>query len=56
MSKRRLGNLLKRQFSSIGKSFPVRTLAELKGDEFLKSQFRILSRLGGNLIVMQMGN
>lgn len=56
MSKRRFENLLKRKFSSVGKLFSVRGFEELEGDEFVKNQFRVLSRLGGDLIVMQMGN
>jgi len=59
MSKRRLNNLLKRKLFSFGDLFSskdTRTVRKVHENEFIKSQFRDISRLGGNLIVMRMGN
>lgn len=59
MSKRRLNNLLKRRLFSLGKLFSskdMKVVREMTENEFIKSQFRDISRLGGNLIVMRMGN
>jgi len=58
MSKRRLNNLLKRNFSVLEKSLSQKAMGVIKkgGDEFIKSQLREISRFGGNLIVMQMGS
>jgi hypothetical protein len=53
MSRRKLGNLLKRKLSfSIGKWFELK---EARKDDWSKRQLQDFSRLGGRLIVMRMG-
>lgn len=57
MSKRRLGNLFKRKFSlATARFFGVKKVRQLVGAEDVKTQFREFSKLGGELIVMRMGN
>jgi len=59
MSKRRFNNLLKRRLFSFGKLFSskdIKVVREMTENEFIKNQLRDISRLGGNLIVMRMGN
>jgi len=51
MSKRRLGNLLKRKLA-LRKFFSLKGLAK---DEWAQKQLREISRFGGDLIVMRMG-
>lgn len=72
MSKRRLGNIFKRKLSlnlkkmffgeRLGPASPRRSrgedLREERGvkEEWIKSQFRDFSKLGGELVVMKMGS
>lgn len=50
MSTRRLGNIIKRKLF-----FKIKSIS-FGEEQRVKNQFRDLSRLGGNLIVMRMGN
>ncbi len=59
MSKRRLNNLLKRKFSTWGSLWITNTFWAAKKSEanyWMKNQFEDISRLGGKIVVMQMGN
>jgi hypothetical protein len=50
MSKRKLGNLLKRKFSFCQKL----SFRNFAGNKWAKKQLQELSRLGGKLVVMKM--
>jgi len=54
MSKRRLGNLLKRRIVSSLRKLVF--LKDLPTDEWARKQFNDLSRFGSNFVVMKMGN
>lgn len=59
MNKKRLANLLKRKLFSLGKIFSakdVRAVEEMGEKQFIKNQLKDISRFGGDLIVMRMGN
>jgi len=67
MSKRRLGNIFRRKFAFDFKNvFMFRKAGEkeiepasakaLAGKEWIKSQLKDFSKLGGELVVMKMGN
>ncbi|PIV00639.1 hypothetical protein COS54_02595 [Candidatus Shapirobacteria bacterium CG03_land_8_20_14_0_80_39_12] len=64
MSKRRLGNLLKRKFTLLGKAlyqtvqgkvFNLKSVKEVTSTDWMRNQFRDISRLGQNLVVMRIG-
>lgn len=73
MSKRRLGNLLKRKFTLLGKAlyqtvrgkapyrtvlgkvFNLESVKEVTSADWMRDQFKDISRLGQNLIVMRIG-